>query len=376
MDDLDVDISLARRSFELRVALRLGAETVALVGASGAGKSSLLRAIAGLDRPQRGRIALGGQVWFDSQRRRNLRPERRRVGFLPQDYGLFPHLSVAANVRFASRRPRPDLLDRLGIGHLADARPGQLSGGERQRVALARALARSPQVLLLDEPFAALDAVTRRQVRDELADELSGLTLPTVVVTHAFEDAVALANRVGVLDEGRLLQLATPNQLLDRPADTTVAALTGANVLAGTATPTAGGSRIDLEGGGVLISTTPRHGPTSVAVQPWQLVPLPPERSELADTILSVRRDRGRLLVRCQRVTVDADPSQFEGLSLAPGNMLGLRADPEHVRVLDGPSHRPPAGEDVQAPPHSAPGAPDDAELPSDPSTATPRSLR
>ena len=175
---------------------------------------------------------------------------------MPQDYGLFPHLSVARNVRFAGRRPRPDLLERLGIDQLAHARPGQLSGGERQRVALARALAREPRVLLLDEPFAALDAITRGEVRDELADQLATLRLPTLLVTHAFEDASALAQRIGVIELGVLVQLAEPAELLRNPATATVAALTGANVLDGTATPAGLGSTVALPGGGELASST------------------------------------------------------------------------------------------------------------------------
>jgi ABC-type sulfate/molybdate transport systems ATPase subunit len=144
-----------------------------------------------LERPTVGRIALGSELWFHATRKVHLSAERRRGGYLPQDYGLFPHLTVAANVRFAGKRDRPDLLDRLGITHLASARPGQLSGGERQRVALARALARDPRVLLLDEPFGALDAITRARVRDELGDELGKLKLPTLLVTHSFDNAVA-----------------------------------------------------------------------------------------------------------------------------------------------------------------------------------------
>src|SRR5258707_7124175 len=114
MDLFAIDIALARRSFDVRATLNVGAETVALVGPSGAGKTSLLRTVAGLERPHTGRIALGGELWLDTAQRIDLSPERRRVGYLPQDYGLFPHLTVSANVSFAGRRQRPDLLRRLG----------------------------------------------------------------------------------------------------------------------------------------------------------------------------------------------------------------------------------------------------------------------
>src|SRR5947209_3460916 len=127
MDSFSIDITVARRSFDLRVTLSLGAETIALVGPSGAGKSSLLRAVAGLERAVVGRIELGSEVWLDTERRVHLSPERRRVGYLPQDYGLFPHLTVAGNVAFAGQRERPDLLERLGVAHLGAAHPGHLS---------------------------------------------------------------------------------------------------------------------------------------------------------------------------------------------------------------------------------------------------------
>jgi molybdate transport system ATP-binding protein len=334
MDRLDIDITLPRRSFDLRAALSLSNETVALVGRSGAGKTSLLRAVAGLEHPNAGRISLDDEVWFDARRRVDLRPERRRVGYVPQDYGLFPHLSVARNVRFAGRRPRPDLLERLGIGHLAHARPGQLSGGERQRVALARALARDPRVLLLDEPFAALDAITRSEVRDELADQLATLRLPALLVTHAFEDASALAQRIGVIERGVLVQLAEPAELLRNPATATVAALTGANVLDGTATPATVGSTVALPGGGQLASSTPAHGPVRIAIHPWEVELTDPESSVLTDDVLSVLPRRGALLVRLSRFRVEVATDRTGELALAVGSRVGLRIAPADVRVL------------------------------------------
>jgi ABC-type spermidine/putrescine transport systems, ATPase components len=334
MDILDIDIALARRTFDLRAALTLGAETVALVGPSGAGKTSLLRTVAGLERPHAGRIAFGSEVWFDAERNVHLSADRRRIGYLPQDYGLFPHLTVAANVRFAGNRDRPDLLERLGIAHLARARPRQLSGGERQRVALARALAREPSVLLLDEPFGALDPITRQQVRDELADTLTKLQLPTLLVTHAFHDASALAQRIGVIDNGRLVQLGPPTGLLRSPSNAMVAALTGANVLQGTATPCPSGSTVQLTGGGELASSTPARGPVQVVVQPWELEVADPESSTLTDNVISVRHDHGRLLIRLTRFTIQTEPGNNGQPPIAEGQTVGVRAAPANVRVL------------------------------------------
>jgi molybdate transport system ATP-binding protein len=334
MDLLEIDIALARRSFDLRAALNLGVETIALVGPSGAGKTSLLRTVAGLERPFAGRIALGSDVWLDTERKLHLSPERRRVGYLPQDYGLFPHLTVAANVRFAGKRDRPDLLERLGIAPLALARPQQLSGGERQRAALARALARDPRVLLLDEPFGALDAITRRQVRDELSDLLTQLELPTLLVTHAFEDATALAQRIGVLDNGELVQLATPTELLRSPANMKVAALTGANILQGTATATASGATVRLDGGGELASATSANGPVHIAVHPWELELTDPDNASLTDTVLSVRQDRGGLVIRLTRLTITTSTTANGAAAIIEGTVVGLRAASHHVHIF------------------------------------------
>ena len=310
-----------------------------MVGPSGSGKTSLLRTLAGLERPQSGRIALGDEVWFDGERRIHLSPERRRVGYLPQDYGLFPHLTVAANVSFAERRERPDLLERLGIAHLAGVLPVQLSGGERQRVALARALAREPRVLLLDEPFGALDAITRQQVRDELGDALSDLRLPTLLVTHAFEDAAVLAQRIGVLDRGKVVQLGSAADLLGEPGSVLVAALTGANIVSGTATPARFGSIVRLSGGGEMRSSTSAEGGVQVAVHPWALELTDPQTSPLTDTILSVHPERGTMVIRLTRFTVHM---RSNGRApIAEGATVGLRAAPEDVRLLSVPRPAP-----------------------------------
>ena len=217
VDGLSVDLAHPLRSFRLELTLAVDGDAVALAGPSGAGKTSILRAVAGLLRPERGRVVLGSEVWLDTERGIDVPPEERSVGYVFQDYALFPHLTVAQNVAFAGREGASALLERFRISHLASARPYELSGGERQRVALARALARRPRVLLLDEPTAALDAHTRVAVRLELRDLLHEIGIPALLVTHDFEDAAALAARVGVLVHGRLVQLGTPTELVRRP---------------------------------------------------------------------------------------------------------------------------------------------------------------
>jgi len=231
MAALTLDFSLPLRDFDLSLALEVE-RTVALVGPSGAGKTSTLHVVAGLARAQ-GRVALGDEVWLDETVDRP--PEERRVGLVFQDYALFPHLSVRSNVGYAGRDRVDELLERFRIAHLADVRPGELSGGERQRVALARALARDPAVLLLDEPLAALDAHTKAEVRMELHELLHELSLPTLLVTHDYEDAAALADEVGVLVGGTLRQFGPPSELVANPRDGFVASFTGANLLHGSA---------------------------------------------------------------------------------------------------------------------------------------------
>jgi molybdate transport system ATP-binding protein len=201
------------REFELSLDLAVEpGERLALTGPSGAGKTTLLRIAAGLLRPAVGRVAIGEDVWLDTAAGREVPAERRRCGVVFQDYALFPTLSAWRNVAFGMNGPRrgrrhraEELLDRFGIAALADARPGSLSGGERQRVALARALATEPRALLLDEPLAALDQETRREAQRELQGFLAELPIPVLLVTHSGEEAALLADRIAVIDRGRIV---------------------------------------------------------------------------------------------------------------------------------------------------------------------------
>jgi molybdate transport system ATP-binding protein len=272
MDTLELDIALPLRAFRLELALAVGRETFALVGPSGAGKTTVLRAIAGLTRPSRGRIHLEGRALFDDAVGIDRPPEERRVGFVFQEYALFPHMTVEQNVAYPGRNGIGDMLERLRIAHLAKARPAELSGGERQRVALARALARRPDVLLLDEPLSALDTHTRFAVRSELKQLLDQLDLPVLLVTHDFQDAAALAGRIGVLVDGRIVQIGTPSQLIAAPANAFVASFTGANLLTGHARSEAGGlTQVTLDDGTVVYSTDEAQGLVDVAIYPWEI---------------------------------------------------------------------------------------------------------
>jgi molybdate transport system ATP-binding protein len=220
-------------ALHLNVELDTGPGPLVVVGPNGAGKSSLLDLLLGARAPaaiERGRVTLGARILLDTESRIDVPLEARRIGYLPQDYGLFPHLDVKANVAFAvnsaetpaDRRARADrareVLRELALEPLAGRRVGELSGGEKQRVALARALAVAPQALLLDEPLAALDVHARREVRQFLADYLRQLALPAVVVTHDAADARALGERIVVLESGKITQAGTWSELALGPA--------------------------------------------------------------------------------------------------------------------------------------------------------------
>jgi molybdate transport system ATP-binding protein len=236
-----LDVSLRHRlasesgTFNLDVAFVLRKGINILFGPSGAGKTTLLECIAGLATPDTGRIALRDRVLFDSERNINVPPRHRNVGYVFQDLALFPHLSVEANVAYglqgfkASERKQRLLsaLESLGILDLRHRRPGQLSGGERQRVALARALVTDPDILLLDEPLAALDLPLRMQIADDLRRSVQNLPIPVLYVTHSRDEVFILGDRMLVLERGKLIAEGTPHEVMSAPRSETVAQLAG-----------------------------------------------------------------------------------------------------------------------------------------------------
>lgn len=210
-----------------------GGEVVAVVGPSGAGKSTLLRCVAGLHRPEVGEVRCGGAAWLDTGAGIALPPHRRAAGLVFQDYALFPHMTALGNVMAAlGHLPRGArgararaLLAQVHLAGLEERRPAELSGGQQQRVAVARALARDPGVLLLDEPFSAVDRATRRRLQAELAALRRSLSIPVLLVTHDLEEAVLLADRLVLMHRGRGLQTGHPAEVMARPASAEVARL-------------------------------------------------------------------------------------------------------------------------------------------------------
>lgn len=254
--------------------------TIAVVGPNGAGKTTLLRALLGLTPRARARLRLGDTDVTE------LPPHRRQVAWVPQDGALFPHLSALTNTAYGlrahgvpraeARREAQQWLDRLGVGHLAHRRPAQLSGGQAQRVALARALAARPWLLLLDEPLAALDQTTRAHVRHTLRTHLAGFGGVCLIVTHDPVEAVSLADRVLVLDEGRTLQDAPPAEVTRNPRSPWVARMLGRNAWPGTAAPD---GTLALAGGGrLVVADSLAEGAAALAI--------------IAPEAVSVHRDR------------------------------------------------------------------------------------
>ena len=311
---------------------------LALAGPSGAGKTTLLRVVAGLTRPHAGRVAVDGEVWTDVAARVFVPAEQRRCGYLFQDYALFPHLSAWRNVAYGLvdvprrlRRSRAEsLLDRFGVGHLAQSRPGELSGGERQRVALARTLARAPKVLLLDEPLSALDARTRAAAGRELGEALRAAGVPALLVTHDFSEAALLGDEVAIVDRGRLVQRGPARALVAEPASAFVADFLGASVLEGTARAVAGLTVVALDGGGAVSSTDIVTGRAAASVFPWEVTLEPPgtathgsAQNRLPGTVESVTPLGNRFRVALstpQPLAAEVTEAAFERLPLRVGD--------------------------------------------------------
>jgi molybdate transport system ATP-binding protein len=272
---LTAQVAVRLGTLDLDVAIEATpGEIVAVLGPNGAGKSTFLRAVAGLVPLDRGRVELDGVGLEDAARGIPLPPERRPIGVVFQDYLLFPHLSALENVAFGLRargvaardaRTRArSWLDRLGLGNDADAKPRTLSGGQAQRVALARALATDPRLLLLDEPLAALDASARGSVRRDLRRHLTSFAGIRIVITHDPLEAVALADRLVILERGRVVQTGSPADVTQRPRSRYVADLVGVNLLRGTGTA----GQVAVSGGASLQSADGVDGDVFAVIHP------------------------------------------------------------------------------------------------------------
>jgi len=311
------------------VSLELAAgEMLVLLGPSGCGKSTVLRTIAGLEVPDAGEIRLRGRVANDPGIR--IPPEKRRIGMVFQDLALWPHMTVRGNLDFVLTGSKEERGKRVlraaesaGIAHRLDARPSQLSGGERQRVAIARALVGEPDFLLLDEPLTGLDEALRRKLVDVIAEMRDALDLTAIYVTHHPEEALGLANRVAVMDGGRILQWGTPREVFERPASLAVARHLGAmSVLEGRrVAPDA----VETSGGRVPVDTSEPDGDVALVVRPGSVRPASAGNGLVATVIRSSFEGRGwrtRLDFGGHELAMES-PS-----ALDPGATVPIRFDP------------------------------------------------
>lgn len=335
--DLGLDVELSVGTGELAV----------LLGPNGAGKTSLLRALAGLLRLSSGEVALDGEVLESARERVRVPTERRPIGFVFQDYLLFPHMTVLENVAFglrargasrtAGRRHASEWLERMGLARYAGVRPHELSGGQAQRVALARALVVRPRLLLLDEPLAALDAGTRVEMRRELVRELKGFEGTRLLVTHDPVEAMTLGDRLVVMEDGRVVQSGAPRDLRERPRSEYVAGLVGLNLFRGRA---AGGT-VTLDGGVELVAPDARSGAVYAAVHPravalYRARPEGTPRNVWPGTVANLDHEGDRVRVVVSGpvgVVSEVTRAAASELRLAPGDSIWVSIKATEIEV-------------------------------------------
>ena len=346
---LDAHVVVRRPGFEVDVALRAEpGDVVAVIGPNGAGKTTFVRALTGLTPLDGGHVRCAGETWDDGAGTARAVPTRG-VGMVFQQQLLFPHLTALGNAAFglrargvrraAARARAQDWLDRLGVGDLAHRRPAQLSGGQAQRVAIARALASEPRLLVLDEPLAALDVGVAMALRIELARHLAGFAGVSVLVTHDALDTLTIANRVLVLDAGRVAQTGTPADVARRPQTEHVARLMGLNVLRGRGS----GTVVRLAGGSELVTVTPASGEVNAcfgpaAVSLTRQEPTGSARNRWRGTVRSVVPHGSAVRVHLEgevALIADVTPASAAALDLAPGREVWAAVKATEVSVYD-----------------------------------------
>jgi len=346
MLDADIQLRLSRLNLDTAFTVASG-EVLALLGPNGSGKSTTLRALMGLLPLAGGRIVLDGTVLEDPAEKVKVPPEQRPIGLMFQDYLLFPHLSAVENVAFGlrakgtdkkvARNKATETMARLGLDGLAEAKPGSMSGGQQQRVAMARALVTEPKLLLLDEPLAALDVSTKTDVRRLLREVLRRSHAANVLVTHDLLDAVALGDRMVVIQDGGIVQTGTPAEVTARPRSRYVADLVGVNLLRGTAH----GTVLEVDGGGQLTCAELATGPVLASIPPTGVSvsrqrPEGNKENTWPGQISAVDLMGDRVRVRIDgtpEITAEVPPAAVDELKLDDGGKLWAVVDPAAITV-------------------------------------------
>jgi molybdate transport system ATP-binding protein len=342
----DLKVRLGRMELDVSFEVTAG-ETVVVLGPNGAGKSTMLRALAGLIPLEDGRITLDGRELENASTGKRVPAERRSTGFVFQDYLLFPHLSVVENIAFglrargvgraAARSTAAEWLARMGLSEYEQAKPRTLSGGQAQRVALARALVIQPRLLLLDEPLAALDAGARLELRRSLIKDLNEFAGVRMIVTHDPLEAIALGDRLIVLEEGRIVQSGRAAELQARPRSSYVASLVGINLLRGRAA----GHRVALPSGAEVVAAEASSGDVFVAIQPravalYRARPRGTPRNVWEGTVGGVHAEAGRVRVQISgRVPIVAEvtPDAVAELRLSEGGPVWAAVKATEVTI-------------------------------------------
>jgi molybdate transport system ATP-binding protein len=304
--------------FSLNAAMDFSRESspvTILFGPSGAGKSLILRCLAGLERPRQGEIRWGEEIWFSSSNSCFVPPQQRRIGYVSQEYALFPHLSVTHNLAYGIRRKtkseRAELIDlmltRFQLKGMENRVPRQLSGGQRQRLALARALAAEPRLLLLDEPLSALDAPTREKLRSELRAQLLQIGLPALVVTHDRTEAIALGDRLAIVLDGKIEQVGSASEVFSQPGNTAVAKAMGVETIL------------------PCVAKGTERGLISLQVGPLRIFAVDPGSLPEGDLFMSLRAEEVSLERR--------PPSQTSARNHLPGRILSISPEGALIRV-------------------------------------------
>lgn len=305
---IELRISKALKLFSLQVDIKLSeGSSLALVGPSGCGKSMTLRLIAGLEQPDEGYIKVGDNVFYDSSEHTFVPAYQRQVGFLFQDYALFPHLTVEQNIAFGlNQHPRMEkwekvssIMERLRLTGMEKCYPQYISGGQQQRVALARTLVTDPELLLLDEPFSALDCQVKKKMEKEVIDVRNAFSGTMILVTHSLEEAFRLCSNIAVMDRGKIIQSGTQDEIIHLPANRTVARLTGTeNIFDGTVIKRFGKTaRIWVEelNCQLTIPNTLQQDNLSLGIRPAQLI-VEQDHSTQSWNPDAVNRFRGRIV--------------------------------------------------------------------------------